>query len=190
MGLRIICVAAGGLVIGLCSLQAKAGDIVMDDVRSHARFQLQIPLRRTLDGRFPRVQSEWLAQTDGRWRVAVSLPADAAEIPGRPRYTRSMRSETFFNSRRHPRIQFLSDAFDTQFLARGGKLAGVLTMRGVARREAMQFAPSTCTPPKPQVCTIEVKGTVSRSAYGMTSLQGILGDAVLFDLRITHGAES
>ena len=179
----------GGLV-ALLAMPGQAREIVIDGTHSYARFHLDLPMGRELDGRFPRMQAEWLPQADGRWRVSVWLPADAAEIRGRPRYTRIMRSEMFFDSQRHPHIQFLSDPFEVGMLARGGALSGVLTMRGVAQRESLRLAPSTCRPPVPRDCVIEVNGEVSRRNYGITPLKGVLGDIVEFRLRIAHGAES
>lgn len=177
-----------GLAACLLVLPAWAREIAIDDVNTFARFQLRLPLGRELHGRFPQMQAEWQAQADGRWRVLVSLPADAAEIPGSPRYTRIMRSEMFFDSRHHPQIQFLSDPFDAGMLARGGALAGVLSMRGVTARESLQLAPSTCLPPVPRDCQVDVVGEVSRKRYGMRSLIGVVGDTVRFRLRITHGS--
>lgn len=185
----MLCVV-GGLAAALLAMPAEARDIVIDGAHSYARFHLDLPMGRELDGRFPRMQAEWLPQADGRWRVSVWLPADAAEIRGRPRYTRIMRGEMFFDSQRHPNIQFLSDPFETGMLTRGGALSGVLTMRGVAQRESLRLAPSTCRPPVLRNCVIEVQGEVRRRDYGITPLKGVLGDIVEFRLRITHGAES
>lgn len=179
----LACVALGWLQ----PLPAAARELLIDDARSQARFQLHLPMGRALDGRFPRLGAEWLPQADGRWRVSVWLPADAAEIPGHPRYTRIMRGEMFFDSRQHPRIRFLSDPFDAGMLARGGDLSGVLMIRGVGRRESLQLSPSACRPPLPRACTIEVEGEVSRRDYGMRALPGMVGDAVYFQLRIAHG---
>ncbi len=179
---------AMGLAACVLATSAWAREIIIDDVNSYARFQLRLPLGREMHGRFPRMQAEWQPQTDGRWRVLVSLPADAAEIPGSPRYTRIMRSEMFFDSHRHPQIQFLSDPFDAGMLARGGILAGVLSMRGVVGRENLQLAPSTCLPPVPHDCQIDAIGVVSRKRYGMRSLTGVVGDEVRFRLRTTHGS--
>lgn len=177
------------MAMGLHAMQAWPREIVIDGNRSHARFQLNLPLGRELDGRFPRLGAEWLPQGDGRWRVAVWLPADAAEIPDSARYTRIMRSEMFFDSRRYPRIHFLSDPFDVAMLARGGDLSGVMMMRGVEQRETLRLSPSTCRPPVPRDCVMEATGEVSRRRYGMRSLPGVVGDAVYFSLRINHGNE-
>ena len=178
----VACLLAGGW-----SMPAWARDITIDDENSYARFQLRLPLGQELDGRFPHMQAEWLPTPDGRWRVRVILPADAAEIPSRARYNRIMRSEMFFDSRHHPRIQFLSDPFEAGMLARGGVLSGVLTMRGVSRQESLRVAPTACPPPVPRACRIDVGGEVSRKAYGMRSLPGVVGDEVRFRLRVTHG---
>ncbi len=179
---------AMGVAACLLAMPVSAGEIVIDDANTFARFQLRLPLGRELHGRFPRMQTEWQAQADGRWRVLVSLPADAAEIPGSPRYTRIMRSEMFFDSHRHPQIQFLSDPFDAGMLALGGALTGVLSMRGVVGRETLQLAPSTCLPPEPHDCQVDAVGGVSRKRYGMRSLTGVVGDEVRFRLRVTHGS--
>lgn len=180
----------GCLGTGLWATQALARDIPNDGQHSVARFQLDLPLGRELDGQFPLMKTEWLPQADGRWRVAVSLPTDDVKIPGRPQYTRIMRGKMFFDSLHHPRVHFLSDAFDAPLLTTGGAMSGVMEIRGVKRRQTLRLAPTTCRPPAPRLCVIEVQGEVSRAGYGMTSLKSVVGDAVKFRLRVVHGAES
>ena len=114
----------GCLGTGLWATQALARDIPNDGQHSVAKFQLDLPLGRELDGQFPLMKTEWLPQADGRWRVAVSLPTEDVKIPGRPQYTRIMRGKMFFDSLHHPRIHFLSDAFDAPLLTTGGAMSG------------------------------------------------------------------
>lgn len=184
---RMQWLAIPALALCLFAIPAQADEIIVDGVDTQARFHLRLALSGKLEGRFTRLQSTWQPQGDGQWRVQVSLPTRDAEIPGHAAYTRIMRGERFFDSQRYPEIHFVSEAFEPGFLARGGALPGVLTMRGVARRAELQFAPSTCRPPLMQACVIDVRGEVSRRAHGMTALPRWVEDAVLFHIRIAHG---
>lgn len=178
------------LSIGVAAAQGSQRETLIDGERSFARFELDLPLGRVINGRFPAMKAEWQPQAGDQWRVAVWLPTDDVEIPDRPQYTRIMRGKMFFDSVHHPRILFQSDAFDASLLAKGGALPGVMEIRGVRRRELLELAPTACRPPVPRLCVIEVRGEVSRSQFGMNSLKGVVGDAVKFNLRVVHGAGS
>ena len=156
----------------------------IDDARSDARFILRGAFGRRLEGHFAQMQAALQPLGDGRWRATVWLPTGGAELPGHPRYTRILRGDMFFDSARHPGIRFVSEPFGAVLLARGGALAGQLSMRGVTRRAVLQLAPSDCRPPRLEGCRVEARGSVRRSDFGMQRLRGLVGDEVEFRLRI------
>lgn len=160
----------------------------IDASRSDARFVLDLPFGRTLEGRFNRIEGELLQEADGRMRVRLVLPSGSAEIPGHPRYTRILRGPGFFDSENHPQVQFASDPFDPGLIRDGHLLEGTLTLRGATGRTRMLTrAQPDCRLPAHTQCTVEVQGRVRRSDYGMRDLRGFVGDHVGIRLRIVTG---
>ncbi len=177
------------LAVALSVTPAMAGGVI-DGARSQAHFSLRVGIgRRVIEGRFNQVEGRLHAQPDGFRRVLVRLPVADADIPGHPRYTRLMRGGMFFDGERHPEVRFHSDPFDPGVLARGGDLQGLLTLRGVSRRERLRVR-SDCPPPDLRGCTFHAVGRVSRADYGMHHFRGLIDDVVEFDLRIVAGPAS
>ena len=180
---------AMGLLIAAAAPACRAADGI-DDARSEARFVLRGAFGRRLEGRFAQMQAGLQPQGDGHWRATVWLPTGGAELSDHPRYTRIMRGDMFFDSARHPGIRFVSEPFDAGLLARGGALAGQLSMRGVTRRAVLQLSPSDCRPPRLDGCRVDAHGSVQRSDFGMDRLRGLVGDEVEFQLRIVADGAS
>lgn len=89
----------------------------------------------------------------------------------------------FFDVAQYPHIAFESDAFALEELVSGGALRGVLTLHGESRPVALALQPSGC-PREPLTCVIRVRGTISRSAFGMRDMRAVLSDKVELDLEI------
>lgn len=89
----------------------------------------------------------------------------------------------FFDVARYPQISFASDAFALDELVSGGALRGVLTLHGESHSVVLTLQPSDC-PREPLTCVIQVRGTISRSAFGMRDMRAVLSDKVELDLRI------
>lgn len=89
----------------------------------------------------------------------------------------------FFDAARFPAIDFASRPFPLGQLVSGGKLEGELTLHGESHPVTLALQPSDC-PRQPLDCVIRVHGTISRGAFGMHRMRGVLSDKVELDLRI------
>ena len=89
----------------------------------------------------------------------------------------------FFDAARFPAIHFDSDPFPMGELVAGGALRGMLSLHGDRLPVTLALQPSDC-PRQPLQCVIRVRGTISRSAFGMRGWRGVLSDKVQLDLRI------
>ncbi|HET6397054.1 MAG TPA: YceI family protein [Pseudoxanthomonas sp.] len=168
---------------GLPPEPAPAVAMTIDTARSHLGFEVRTRLGQRLEGVFPRHEGLVERLPDGRHRVRLRVATVAAEIPERPRYTAWMRGESFFDTLRHPWMEFVSDPYEPRALAEGGALHGRLTLRGVTRAEALELEPAAC--PRPGLdCPVEVRGDIERSRYGMDDWRVVLSDRVRFLMQV------
>ncbi|MDE2224251.1 MAG: YceI family protein [Xanthomonadaceae bacterium] len=89
----------------------------------------------------------------------------------------------FFDAAQFPAIHFDSDPFPMGELVAGGTLRGMLSLHGERLPVTLTLQPSDC-PRQPLQCVIRVRGTISRSTFGMRGWRGVLSDKVELDLRI------
>lgn len=89
----------------------------------------------------------------------------------------------FFDATQFPAIHFDSDPFPMNELVAGGMLRGILSLHGEHHPVTLALQPSDC-PRQPLQCVIRVRGTISRSSFGMRGWRGVLSDKVELDLRI------
>lgn len=89
----------------------------------------------------------------------------------------------FFDAARFPTVKFDSDPFPMEELVSGGALRGMLDLHGEQHPVMLTLQRSDC-PRQPLECVIRLRGTISRSAFGMRSLRGVLSDRVTLELRI------
>ena len=153
------------------------------DPASRAEFTLQTRWNQTLQGRFPQVEGRVDIDDAGLRRTYFKLDAGLVEIVDSPRYSRLARGPRFFNSARHPHIEFTSEPYPAALLRDGGSLDGELRLHGVQRRERFIVLPSSCDRPGID-CDIVAHGTVRRSDYGLNSWQMALRESVVFTLRV------
>lgn len=69
-------------------------------------------------------------------------------------------------------------------LTTGGVLEGQLTLRGITQPMRFELPPAHCTPAALQTCLIEARGSLSRSAFGMSTHRIALSDQVQLALLI------
>ncbi len=89
----------------------------------------------------------------------------------------------FFDAAHYPRIRFDSEPFPLAELASGGVLRGMLELHGQRRPVSFMLLPSAC-PRTPLACPVRVRGSLSRSAFGMRAWRGTLSDRVELDMQI------
>lgn len=177
---------AAALLLSALAGAALAAEI--DAGASRIGFSLSTRWGQTLEGRFPTMQG-WVDDLgQHRRRVRLVLSARDVEIVGHPGYTRYTRGRGFFDAQRWPQVEFLSDAYGPELLRSGGRLGGVLRMRGVQHRQVFDVLPAACDSPG-RDCDVVATGVVDRDAYGMGGWRVALDDAVRFNLRVRLRAE-
>lgn len=158
----------------------------LDPERSLLEFEVRTRLGQRLRGQFPRYEGLVERLPDGRHQVRLRISTAAAEIPGKPRYTGWMRGDSFFDTVRHPWMEFVSDPYLPDTLAHGGQLHGRLTLRGATRPERLDVAPAQCARPGLD-CAMEVHGDIQRGRYGMDDWQVMLSERVRFTMQVWLG---
>jgi polyisoprenoid-binding protein YceI len=121
-------------------------------------------------------------------RVDADLAVDGLRMDDADDRARAL-GTGFFDAARFPSIHFDSDPFPLDELAAGGTLRGMLALHGERHPVTLALQPSDC-PRQPLQCVIRVRGTISRSAFGMRGWRGVLSDKVELDLRIVIGLRS
>jgi len=155
----------------------------IDAAASSAGFTLQTRWGQALDGRFPTLRGQIDDLGDGRHRVRLLLMTGDVEIVGHPGYTRFARGRGFFDARRWPQVEFLSDPYGPELLRDGGELGGILGIRGRQQRGRFRIEPSGCDRPA-RACDVVASGSIQRDAYGMDRWRIAVRDEVRFRLRL------
>jgi polyisoprenoid-binding protein YceI len=159
-----------------------------DATASRVGFVLTTRWGQQLEGRFPTLQGRVDELGSDQRRVRLVLLTSDVEIVGHPGYTRFTRGRAFFDAEHWPQVEFLSDAYTPRLLHDGGKLGGVLRMRGVQHRQVFEVLPAGCDTPGLD-CDVVATGVVDRTDYGMGRWSIALNDAVRFTLRMRLRAE-
>lgn len=155
----------------------------IDPQLSRIGFSFKTRWGQVLRGRFPKYEGRVESLDDGRERVHLRLDARAIEIVGYPSYTSITRGDGFFEADRFPEIEFVSEPYAERLTVDGGKLAGMLRIRDVRRREIFEVEPAECARPGLD-CDVVTSGTVRRREYGVDRWLFAVSDVVRFQLRL------
>lgn len=155
----------------------------IDPVASRIGFTLKTRWGQTLRGHFPDAQGEVAERDDGLHQVRLRLSSTTVEILDHPAYTRLTRGSGFFDAADYPHVDFLSDPYSPDLLRHGGQMPGVLTIRGVRRREAFTILPAHCGRPA-RDCDVVASGSIHRADYGINRWNFALSDNVRFSLHV------
>lgn len=149
----------------------------IDPARSWLGFEVYTRFGQRIAGEFPQFEGVVEPLPDGRQRVRLRVATGGAVIPDRPRYTSWMRGASFFDTVRHPSMEFVSEPYAADLLRDGGPLRGRLTLRGVTRPQRLHVLPGACARPGLD-CPIQVEGSLDRSDFDMREWQVALADKV------------
>ena len=164
-------------VPALAEETAAVDHVELDSARSHATFGVKVMWLVSVHGRFGKVQGNVDVDRFRNFAVVdARIDANAVEM-GNKSYEDWVKSAEFFDVAEHPEIRFVSESFPLQRLRRGGKLTGVLTIRGTDQAVTFDLDPADCDKPAYE-CPIMVSGSIRRSAFGMRSRRGALSDKV------------
>src|SRR5690606_11497213 len=107
----------------------------IDQEASRVGFTLKTRWGKTLVGHFPRHEGVITRMSGGMHQVRLRLSTADVEIEDSTTFTRLTRGDGFFDAARYPWVEFVSDPYPVSLIREGGRLGGVLTIRGVERRE-------------------------------------------------------
>ncbi len=168
-----------GVLLALAAAVRAEG---FDPVHSRFGFELRTRWGQKLDGHFPRYAGEVLELPDGRHQVRLRFFTAHVTIDGHPRYTEWARGSQFFAADKYPVASFVSEPYDPALLAKGGALAGMLSIRGIQRPKTLQVEPAGCARPG-RDCDVVARGAVSRADYEMEGFKLAVNDRVVFVMR-------
>lgn len=176
-------VAAFAACLFAVLLSAVACAAAIDPAASGIGFTLKTRWGQTLAGDFPRYDGEIATLPDGRHQVRLSLSARDVEIKGSNRFTKLTRGDGFFDAERFPRVEYVSDPYPAALTRDGGDLGGLLTIRGVQRREVFTIRPAVCDRPGVE-CDVIASGSIDRNDYGVDRWGFALSSRVVFTMRV------
>lgn len=154
---------------------------------SHADFAVRLLWLHTIRGRFERMAGAVEPRDDGRVVVNAHVAVDSLTMAS-PRTRRWVLDEDFFDAAHYPTLYFVSMPVARATLDEGGALDGDLTLRGVTRPMHLDLRPARCTA---DACTIEARGQLKRSDFGMDGRHTALSDRVelVLSIAITRSAD-
>ena len=151
------------------------------DPASHIGFHVGQVGGGGLSGAIPAVSGTFDIDRHDLSRSSVEVTLRPASVAtGQARIDAFLRSNAVFDAEDHPQITFRS----TRVVATGPKSAtieGVLTARGVSRREIFQ---ATLTDEGSDRMGFHVTGDIFRSPYGMDVGTPIYSNIVTFDMQL------
>jgi polyisoprenoid-binding protein YceI len=170
------------LALAAVTSRAQSSAQAFDPERSSASFRVHLRLLPSAGGQFAKVSGQLQNERNKR-RVLVAVDGRSLVFNGPDWMNRVTRSDAFLAVDRYPEISFRSESFEPALLRSGGELRGQLFLRGVRRDVAFRLLRSTCEQPG-RDCDIQVRGSVSRHDFGMTSYRFTVKDAVDFVFRV------
>lgn len=158
----------------------------IDPAQSSVQFSVRKFWFAHVRGTFPALQGT-LQRVDTRLGVDLAEVDATLAVAGLEMDATGEREHAlgpgFFDAARFAAVHFDSEPFPLAELVGGGSLRGELALHGVRRAVEFELLPSDC-PRQPLACAIRVRGSISRSAFGMRKWRGVLSDKVELDLRI------
>ncbi len=157
-----------------------AKTLAIDGPQSSASFAVALRMGKPTQCHLTRVSGKFAGSPEAGWTAVVQVDGRNLRVEGPRWMDRVTRSDSFLAVNRYPTIRFESELFSDAVLHEGGLLTGRLTLRGLTQPVSFRLLPSECDQPG-RGCDINVQGTVSRHAFGMTAYRSMVKDEV--DLR-------
>jgi polyisoprenoid-binding protein YceI len=186
LGLAWLCAAGMGVAHAAQQETLPPSEtLALDTARSRAEFEVHVMWLFGIHGRFGTLHGTiMLDRFHGTASVDARIDVDDVTMRNHE-YEAWVKSGEFFDAEHFPQIQFVSDAFAFARLDKGGDIEGVLTIRGVSKRESFRVEPTICAADAiARACPVTAEGTIHRSDFGMRSRRGALSDKVQMELSI------
>jgi len=162
---------------------ARYTDYRINPTRTQATFAVRLLWLRTISGRFTIIAGEVKLDQRGHAVIDARITVDSVAMES-DRLRRWVLAPEFFDAAQYPTIRFLSDPVPLAKLISGGELDGQLSLRGITLPVQFELLPATCATLTAATCLIEARGSVSRSAFGMSSHRTALSNHVDLGLSI------
>jgi polyisoprenoid-binding protein YceI len=178
-----LCLALGATPMVACAAAGEPG-MRIDTAHSFAGFSVRAAWVKRIDGRFAHIEGVVRPDAQERYVLEVRV-ASGSVLMGRDSHEEWARSADFFDTDRHPWIEFRAAGLGSELLRAGGAIEGVLTLRGISRPVSFELLPADCAQPGLD-CPVQARGEVDRSEFGMTARRVFVSDRVKlsFDIRL------
>lgn len=170
----------------VCLGPAYAGPVItrnIDAQQSRASFAVHTHWFTRITGQFSTITGQVKITGDGNARVNAWIELAHLHMDN-PHYKAELESPRFFDRAHYPRIHFRSASLARTLVAVGGNIDGRLTMHGQTRDVRFKLKPSSCLQHLHSGCTLNLRGTVRRSRFGMSARRLLLSDHVKLNLQI------
>ena len=173
-----------GAIPALALASAAEPGLRIDTAHSFAGFSVRAAWVKRIDGRFAHIEGVVRPDVQERYVLEVRV-ASGSVLMGRESHEEWARSADFFDTDRHPWIEFRAAGLGSELLRAGGAIEGVLTLRGISRPVSFELLPADCAKPGLD-CPVQARGEVDRSEFGMTARRVFVSDRVKlsFDIRL------
>jgi polyisoprenoid-binding protein YceI len=174
----------------LCTLSfplaAAPEHFTIDPAHTATAFEVSRFGISSLRGHFENVTGSISLDRESRTgAIAIEIDATTVDIGSRW-FDPELKGEDFFDTARHPRLWYRAGRLEFE----GGapvRAVGDLTLRGVSHPVILELRGFACSrheaPPR-TTCVAGILGRISRSAFGMTSFRGFLGDEVRLMIQV------
>jgi polyisoprenoid-binding protein YceI len=171
---------------GACAALAAPEEYLVDPSHTYPHFEVRHLGISTQRGRFERTDGRIVLDAQaGQGSIDISIDAGTVST-GNRLLDAQLKGEDFFDTERFPAITFRATRLE--FDKEKPKLAvGELTMLGVTRPVSVTVEWFGCTRLPFFIrltCGADVVAKISRSAFGMTSYAGLIGDDVRIEVQI------
>lgn len=164
---------------------------MVDPAHTFPSFEVSHLGISTTRGRFERTTGEMTLDDEARFG-AMEIAIDAGRVStGNATIDSWLKSDTFFDVERHPRILFRSRGFVPGHM-RPFRAEGELTLLGNTRPVILSVERFGCTTRAPggrKTCGADMSTTISRAAFGMKGYAGVVGDEVRLEIQFEAIAE-
>lgn len=160
-------------------------DARIDTARSLATFSVRAVWIKRIEGRFAHIEGSIRPElAPDRYALRVRV-ASGSVLMAREGYEEWARSPDFFDTARHPWIEFEARDLPGELLRAGGEIEGLLSLRGQQRPVRFELLPADCGEPG-FACPLQARGEVDRSDFGMDARRLFVSDRVRlnFDIRL------
>jgi polyisoprenoid-binding protein YceI len=176
--------------LSLCALSfplaAAPEHFTIDPAHTATTFEVSRFGISALRGHFEHVTGSISLDRESRTgSIAIEIDATTVGI-GTRWFDPELKGEDFFDITRHPRLWYRAQRLEFEG-ERPVRAMGELTLRGVSHPVILELRHFTCSrrDPAPRTtCGAEIFARISRSAFGMTSYRGFIGDEVRLMIQV------